>query len=103
MLIDRIRQPGNLITEIHADETDGGKIVIHSMQDCAALLREVEVERHRLEYFGTKASPFIPVAKIPKAEIERAIREGWFDDDAAWVRWINDRDNRKWRIVDRDI
>jgi hypothetical protein len=26
------------------------------------------------------------------------MREGWFHDDKAWERWLNDRDNRDFRV-----
>lgn len=34
------------------------------------------------------------MAVIPDEVMDRAIREGWLEDPAAWRRWLNDRDNR---------
>jgi hypothetical protein len=30
--------------------------------------------------------------------VEKAMREGWFHDDAAWARFLNDADNKKFRV-----
>jgi hypothetical protein len=35
---------------------------------------------------------------VPMTVVETAMREGWFNDKAAWRRWLNDRDNRAFRV-----
>ena len=43
---------------------------------------------------------FRHAAFIPDVVLERAFREGWFHDRAAWKRWANDPANagfRTWR------
>lgn len=37
-------------------------------------------------------------AVIPDSVRARALREGWYFDDKAWKRWMNDSDNRKLRV-----
>lgn len=36
-------------------------------------------------------------ARIPLEVINRAAREGWLHDRAAWKRWVNDPENRRFR------
>lgn len=40
---------------------------------------------------------FRHAAYIPQHVLNRAFREGWFHDRAAWKRWANDPDNAKFR------
>lgn len=35
-----------------------------------------------------------PLATIPQSEMNRAIREGWANDQDQWARWARDIDNR---------
>lgn len=38
------------------------------------------------------------LAVIPDSVKSRALREGWYFDEKAWKRWMNDIDNRKLRV-----
>jgi hypothetical protein len=38
------------------------------------------------------------MAVIPDSVKARAFREGWYFDETAWKRWMNDIDNRKLRV-----
>jgi hypothetical protein len=40
------------------------------------------------------------MAVIPDSVKARALREGWYWDDKAWTRWMNDIDNRKLRVCE---
>jgi hypothetical protein len=40
------------------------------------------------------------MAVIPDSVKARAFREGWYFDETAWNRWINDIDNRKLRVAE---
>ena len=40
---------------------------------------------------------FTRVALLPMSEYTRAIQEGWFHDEAAWNRWLNDPANDCYR------
>ena len=40
---------------------------------------------------------FRHAAYIPDVVLERAFREGWFHDRAAWKRWANDSANADFR------
>lgn len=39
------------------------------------------------------------LAVIPESVKARALREGWYWDDKAWKRWMNDIDNNKLRVA----
>lgn len=39
------------------------------------------------------------MAVIPESVRARALREGWYFDDKAWKRWMNDPDNNKLRVT----
>lgn len=38
------------------------------------------------------------VARVPVIVVEQAMREGWFHDQAKWNRWLNDSQNRDFRV-----
>ena len=38
------------------------------------------------------------LAVVPDSVRARALREGWYFDQAAWKRWMNDLDNNKLRV-----
>jgi hypothetical protein len=40
------------------------------------------------------------LAVIPDSVKARALREGWYFDERAWKRWMNDIDNRKLRVAE---
>lgn len=42
---------------------------------------------------------FRPVALIPEEVLNRAYLEGWFHDKAKWRAWVNDPENRDFRIT----
>jgi hypothetical protein len=42
----------------------------------------------------------VPVAEIPLLVFERAHREGWLHDKAAWRKWLNDPVNKVFRVTD---
>lgn len=38
------------------------------------------------------------VARVPITVVEKAMVEGWFDDEEAWRKFLNDPENRDFRI-----
>lgn len=42
-----------------------------------------------------------PICVVPENVLERSYIEGWFHDPAAWRRWMNDPENRDFRIEHR--
>lgn len=89
---------GGVVSTIeYADERDISKgFTIVSEQECDGLLREIRLAREVAEAAPERA--FRHAAKIPGEVVAQAMREGWFDDPAAWRRWANDRDNQKFRV-----
>lgn len=59
--------------------------------------REVEADLRLAGRNGNRN--MIPVAEIPMHVYERAFREGWHDDPAAWRRFLSDPDNQALRIT----
>jgi hypothetical protein len=37
-------------------------------------------------------------AHVPQDVLDRALREGWYSDPAAWKRWLNDPQNKPFRV-----
>jgi hypothetical protein len=87
---------GSITSEVFADE---GKTVIRSTEDVTELLKQAKLEREAFEA-GPRAGArdFVPAAKIPQSVVDQAIREGWFNDRKRWKAWLNDAQNRDFRI-----
>lgn len=45
----------------------------------------------------TPHSTFRHAAEIPLVMLDQALREGWAHDEQRWKRWLNDRDNFRFR------
>lgn len=88
------RNDGTVRRHAHND-TEGGRVVIASEMECEALIRS---NRARAENLKTKGETFRPVASIPLPLAERMMQEGTFNDDDAMKKWLNDPDNRAFRI-----
>ena len=41
-----------------------------------------------------------PLSVIPPSVLNRALREGWANDDDRWIKWMNDGDNKYLRITE---
>lgn len=76
------------------DSRQGGEMHFVSEQDCdpilAANARDRDDDQAKRQYRLA--------ARIPIEVISRAMREGWFNDKAAWRRWMNDGDNAAFRV-----
>jgi hypothetical protein len=85
----------NGIVRRHAhNDTEGGRVVIASEMECDQLIRENRAMREQ----QTGKETFRLAARVPMPEVERSMQEGWFHDDAAWARWLNDGQNRDFRV-----
>lgn len=84
---------GKLIRRVHVDEAEG---VFHmsSEQDLTAVIDQNKMLREN----QTGKEQFRLVARVPVDTVERAMREGWWHDDNAWAKWLNDSDNRDHRV-----
>lgn len=78
---------------IYAEED--GQTFIETKQDCEGI---VAAAKAMSELSHTDKS-MKPVAFIPMEVLNKAYIEGWFDDKDRWRSWVNDPDNRDFRIT----
>lgn len=50
-----------------------------------------------------KSRAMTHVAEIPMQVIEKAHHEGWFHDQQKWKQWLNDPDNKVFRVTDGKV
>ena len=73
--------------------TQDDKNIYHTAQNVrpviehATKLRELEPGKN-----------FSHAAEIPKVIWNKALREGWHNDPKAWKKWLNDPDNKPFRV-----
>jgi hypothetical protein len=86
---------GTIARVLHADDRDPfGDFAIETFEDVEPLLDSV---KHMREVQNPKAH-MRHVAEVPVTIYEKAVREGWANDQAAWARFLNDPDNRAFRV-----
>lgn len=89
------RNDGTVRRHAHND-TEGGRVVIASEMECDALIKANRARAEARE--GVRDEVFRPVASIPLPLAEKMMQEGWFNDDKKMAAWLNDPDNRAFRI-----
>lgn len=84
-------QYGTVVKVLHTQDDEG---VIETIEDVEPIIDEVKALRddHRAR------GHFKHVARVPSSVVEQAMREGWFHDQARWNRWLNDGQNRDFRV-----
>lgn len=86
---------GGVLTTFHQDGSDPlDHFHVHKTQNVAPL---IEANKAWAEDFDPKAH-FRPVAEIPEVLANQMMREGWFHDNKKLKKWLNDPDNRAFRI-----
>lgn len=84
---------GGRVREIvHSNSEREDDLIIQLIEDCEPI-----VERARVLSELTPGKDFRHVAIIPVHVLDRAYREGWFNDSQAWKKWANNADNRAFR------
>ncbi|WKV16967.1 hypothetical protein [Microcystis phage MJing1] len=77
------------------ESRQGGDMHFVTEQDCSGIVaankRDADVDQRKRQ--------FRLAARVPLAVVERAMREGWFNDKAAWKKWLNDGENRDFRVI----
>jgi hypothetical protein len=78
------------------------EIVVHDAENFTVLTREnmdagLEYVKQRRELVDKKAH-YREVAWIPDSVFAQAVTEGRVHDKKYWARWLNDADNRAFRI-----
>lgn len=86
-------QHGNVIRTIAVDHATGDFQTVMEME-CDDLI----AENQRLRDNQTGKENFRLAARVPGPVVERAMIEGWFHDDKAWERWMNNGDNKAFRV-----
>jgi hypothetical protein len=98
-MTDIVDHRGNLIIASHEDRNHSNRqdrIVIVSEMECDALIRE----NRQLREAQTGKEEFRLVARFPAPMVEKAMREGWMEDDKKWGELINDPQYRDFRVAE---
>ena len=86
---------GHIIREFVAQDTDDdGTYHVHTRVNADPILRRNKMLQENHAARGDMKH----VASIPITVYEKALREGWAEDKAAWKRYLNDPDNRAFRV-----
>lgn len=93
---------GGVLRELIVHESDPeGEFHIRTAQDLEPVLDLAKSMREDNEVIGhRKSRNLVPVAEVPMLVVEKAMREGWFNDQKKWRQWINDPQNRPFRVTD---
>lgn len=78
---------------VHHDPMRPDDLIIHAEQDCSVILDHVKQERDR-----PVGKEWRKVACVPMIFIDKAIREGWNNDQDKWRAFLNDPDNAGFRV-----
>jgi hypothetical protein len=87
---------GSVVRVLHTEDMSDpfGDFAIQTIEDVepaiesAKVLADNHAERGDMKH----------VARVPVTIVEQAMREGWYNDTAAWRKWANDPDNSKFRV-----
>lgn len=85
---------GSVLKTFHVDKTEEGRTIEVTEQDLDPIIEAVKRERETREQ-----DPEMKLAAlIPMVIVEQAMREGWWNDEAAVKRWLNDPQNECFRV-----
>jgi hypothetical protein len=73
--------------------TEDDKNIYHTTQNVQPILDNVK----NLSY-NKQRKELKHVAEVPMVIYQQAIREGWANDRKKWKNWLNDPDNKLFRI-----
>lgn len=83
---------------LYFDDNNGGQnLHTVTVEDIDKIAREAAEIRDQANWALTKAEPMRHAAKIPQYVLDKAMREGWFNDNEKWRAWANDPDNAIFR------
>jgi hypothetical protein len=72
----------------------GDEVIVHTEQEAGRLLRanarDADVDQSK--------RTFRLAARVPMPIVQKAIREGWHRDPVKWRNFLNDPDNRAFRV-----
>ena len=78
---------------------DDGSFTISSEQDLEGIIEQNKMLREN----QTGKEKFRLAARVPVHIVEKAMREGWLHDEDKWKRWLNDGENRDFRVWEGQI
>jgi len=97
-----IENTGITKTILHSDDSEG-KIHIETTQDVQPVLEENKIRRN-LGEFHNKKKDWYHAASIPLVVVQQLVKKGIMHphgavkDKARFKKWVNDPDNRAFRI-----
>ena len=97
-----IENTGITKTILHSDDSEG-KIHIETTQDVQPVLEEIKI-RSNLGEFHNKKKDWYHAASIPLVVVQQLVKKGIMHphgavkDKARFKKWVNDPDNRAFRI-----
>lgn len=99
-----INRWGSHGTDIISDDF-AETITVHTAQDMQDVVDTVNHAKEGLEHIGvghamSKGAAMVPIAEIPMLEWEKAVRNGHHMDKDYWKRWLNDPENKHFRIYE---
>ena len=71
-----------------------GKTFVESRQDCTAIVEAAKA----LKGAQGRNETFRLAAVVPETVLNQSFLEGWFHDPVKWQRWMNDPENRDFRV-----
>ena len=89
-LLDR---NGSMMSEVITDDHQPHIGIIHNVQDVEPLLGHIKARREQ-----SMSDNLRPVAEIPLVIWNQLVAAGIADDNAAIKKWLNDPDNRAFRL-----
>lgn len=89
-----ISSKGGMKTYMEENPHDVGNPIIHEHNDVTRQLEQAKIVRDDLPV----GKEWREIATIPHFIVNKALREGWFNDEKAWRRWANDSENAYFRL-----
>jgi hypothetical protein len=84
---------GSMLSQVVVDEHEPDRMVLVTEQDVTGIVDYCAAKAHEPASKDMKH-----VAEIPLAVVERMMQEGSWNDPAAIKRWLNNPDNRAFRV-----
>ena len=84
---------GSMLSQVVVDEHDADRMVLVTEQDVTGIVDYCAAQSHMP---GSKDMKH--VAEIPLAVVERMMQDGSWNDPQAIKRWLNNPDNRAFRV-----
>jgi len=76
----------------HEFATEDEKVVYHTKQNVAPVIQHCKtLAEHK------PGKDFRHVAEVPMVIYQKALREGWAQDNKKWKQWLNNPDNKLFR------